>query len=104
MILKGVSPGAALVFMLAGPATNMATISVLIGLLGKRTTVVYLASIAVTAVLCGLALDWVYAAYGISAKAVIGQAGEFMPYPIQLTAALLLLAMSIRPISAIIRG
>ncbi|HCC53686.1 MAG TPA: hypothetical protein DEQ20_01970 [Desulfobulbaceae bacterium] len=97
MILKGVSPGAALVFMLAGPATNMATISVLIGLLGKRTTVVYLASIAVTAVLCGLALDWVYAAYGISAKSTLGQAGEFMPYPIQLTAALVILVLSGRP-------
>lgn len=103
MILKGVSPGAALVFMLAGPATNMATISVIIGLLGKRTTVVYLASIAVTAVLCGLALDWAYAALGISAKAVIGQAGEFMPYPIQLTAAIVILVLSIRPIYTALR-
>ncbi|OGQ85891.1 MAG: permease [Deltaproteobacteria bacterium RIFOXYD12_FULL_56_24] len=103
MILKGVSPGAALVFMLAGPATNMATLTVLIGLLGRRTTVVYLACIGVTAVLSGLALDWVYAAYGISAKAAVGQAGELMPYPVQLAAALLIVAFSIKPMYAMIR-
>ncbi|MFA7382591.1 MAG: SO_0444 family Cu/Zn efflux transporter [Desulfurivibrionaceae bacterium] len=103
MILKGVSPGAALVFMLAGPATNMATLTVLIGLLGRRTTAVYLTCLGVTAVLAGLALDWVYAAYGISAKAAVGQAGELLPYPLQLAAALLILALSVRPIYTIIR-
>lgn len=104
MILKGVSPGAALVFLLVGPATNMATLSVLVGLLGRRATAVYLGCIAVTAVLFGLALDGVYAAYGISAKAVIGQAGELVPYPLQLAGALLILALSVRPISKTIRG
>lgn len=104
MILKGVSPGAALVFLLVGPATNMATISVLIGLLGRRTTVVYLACIAITAVLFGLALDGVYAAYGISAKAVVGQAAELVPYPGQLAAALLILALSIKPLYRMVRG
>jgi len=104
MILKGVSPGAALVFMLAGPATNMATISVLVGLLGRRATGVYLVCIAVTAVLFGLALDSTYAMLGISAKAVVGQAGELAPYPVQLAAALLILALSVKPISKIIRS
>ncbi|MDG4477084.1 SO_0444 family Cu/Zn efflux transporter [Thiovibrio frasassiensis] len=103
MILKGVSPGAALVFLLVGPATNMATLSVLVGLLGKRATAVYLSCIGITAVIFGLTLDWVYAAYGISAKAVIGQAGEIIPYPLQLAAALLILALSIRPLVATIR-
>lgn len=104
MILKGVSPGAALVFMLAGPATNMATISVLVGLLGRRTTVVYLACIGVTAVFFGLALDWTYSAMDISAKAMVGQAGELMPYPAQLAAALVILALSIRPMHRMVRG
>ena len=49
LILKGVSPGAALVFLLAGPATNMATLTVLADLLGKRTTLVYLTAIGVGA-------------------------------------------------------
>ena len=42
MILKGVSPGAALVFLLAGPATNITSLTVLLGVLGKRATVIYL--------------------------------------------------------------
>ncbi|OGQ97906.1 MAG: permease [Deltaproteobacteria bacterium RIFOXYD12_FULL_55_16] len=104
LILKGVSPGAALVFLLAGPATNMATLTVLANLLGKRTTVVYLTAIAVGAILCGLAVDEIYARLGIQAKAVVGQAAEIMPYPIQLGSTLLLLALSVRPISAMIRG
>ncbi len=103
MILKGVSPGAALVFLLVGPATNMATISVLVGLLGKRATAVYLTCIAVTAVLFGLTLDWIYAINGISAKAVVGQAGELIPYPLQLAATLVILALSVRPMIALIR-
>jgi uncharacterized protein len=35
LILKGVSPGAALVFLLAGPATNITSLTVLTGILGR---------------------------------------------------------------------
>jgi len=104
LILKGISPGAALVFLLAGPATNMATLTVLANLLGKRTTLVYLTAIALGAILCGLAVDGVYALLSIEAKGVVGQAAEIMPYPVQLGATLLLLALSVRPISAMVRG
>ena len=79
LILKGVSPGAALVFLLAGPATNMASITVLLGTMGKRATAIYLAAIAVCSVLLGLAVDQVYAVLGISAKAAAGQAAEIFP-------------------------
>jgi hypothetical protein len=104
LILKGVSPGAALVFLLAGPATNMATLTVLANLLGKRTTLVYLTAIAVGAIFFGLAVDGVYALLGLQAKAVVGQAAEIMPYPVQLGSTLLLLVMSVKPISAVVRG
>ena len=57
MIHMGISPGAALVFLVSGPATNAATITTLWGLLGKGATLVYLASIAVCAVGAGLLLD-----------------------------------------------
>jgi uncharacterized protein len=98
LILKGVSPGAALVFLLVGPATNVATLSVLVGLLGKRATLLYLGSIAITAVLCGLALDAVYASLGISARAIVGQAGEILPASLQHAAALLILLLSLPPL------
>ena len=98
LILKGVSPGAALVFLLAGPATNMATLTVLTGVLGKRATAIYLASIAVCAVLFGLIVDQVYASLGISAQAVVGQASEIVPEWAGLIGALAILGMSAKPI------
>jgi uncharacterized membrane protein YraQ (UPF0718 family) len=97
LILKGVSPGAALVFLLAGPATNMASITVLLGTMGKRATAVYLAAIAVCSVLLGLAVDHVYAALGISAKAAAGQAAEIFPEWLQWVGALAVLAISLKP-------
>ena len=97
-ILKGVSPGTALVFLLVGPATNITSLSVLLGLLGKRATSLYLTSIAVVSVLCGLFLDVIYAGLGISAVAVVGQAAEIIPAPVQLIATLFLLGISIKPV------
>jgi uncharacterized membrane protein YraQ (UPF0718 family) len=98
LILKGVSPGAALVFLLAGPATNVTSLTVLFGLLGKRATAIYLASIAVVSVAFGLALDQVYAFLGISAQAVAGQAAEIIPLWAQIVGALALLGMSAKPL------
>ncbi len=100
LILKGVSPGAALVFLLAGPATNMASITVLAGVLGKRATGIYIAAIAVCSVLLGLALDQVYAALGVSAQAAAGQAAEIVPHWVQWVSALLVVAISAKPIWA----
>lgn len=104
LILKGVSPGAALVFLLVGPATNMASLSVLVGLLGKRATALYLVCIAVVSVLCGLALDAVYLYLGVSAKAVVGTAGEIMPFWVQAVSAAVLSGYSIRPLLLFFRG
>ncbi len=98
LILKGVSPGAALVFLLVGPATNAASLTMLAGLLGKRATARYLAAIAVVSVLCGLLLDAVYAAIGTSAAATIGQAAEVVPGPLAAAGAAALLAISVKPV------
>ena len=103
-ILKGVSPGTALVFLLVGPATNVTSLSVLFGLLGKRATALYLLSIAIISVLCGLAVDAIYFSLGISAVASVGQASEILPSWLMTSATLLLLVLSIRPIYTIILG
>lgn len=54
LIAKGLSPGAALVFLLAGPATNAATLTVLYRFWGKAATTLYLLSIAA----CSLIMGW----------------------------------------------
>lgn len=99
LILKGVSPGAALVFLLAGPATNVTSLTVLLGILGKRATAIYIASIAIMAVFFGLALDQIYASFGISAQAMVGQAVEIMPVWAKWAGAIFLLFLSVKPIS-----
>ena len=104
LILKGISPGAALVFLLAGPATNITSLTVLYGILGKKTTAIYLASIAVMAVVSGLALDQVYAFLGFSAQAMAGQAAEVVPRWAQIAGAIVLLAISVKPVYRAVRS
>jgi len=103
-ILKGVSPGAALVFLLVGPATNITSISMLTGLLGKRATVVYLLSISIVSVMCGLVLDQVYTALDFSAQATVGQATEIMPFWLKVAATVILSALSVQPLLGKIRN
>jgi uncharacterized membrane protein YraQ (UPF0718 family) len=98
LILKGVSPGAALVFLLVGPATNVTSLSVLFGLLGKRATAIYLVMLSLFAVLSGLVLDVIYNSFGVSASAIAGQAGEVIPYWLQLGGALIVVLLSVKPL------
>ena len=56
-IHMGASPGAALAFLISGPATNLATFTTVWKLLGTRSTLLYLRAVAASAVGCGLALD-----------------------------------------------
>jgi len=53
LMAKGVSPGAALVFLLVGPATNLASLLVVGRRMGKRTAAIYLLSLVVVALLIG---------------------------------------------------
>ncbi len=57
LIHLGASPGAALAFLIAGPATNAAAITTIWRLVGRRVTLVYLATVGCSAVVGGLALD-----------------------------------------------
>lgn len=98
LIIKGVSPGAALVFLLVGPATNVASLTVVTGILGRRATAIYLSTIAVSAVSFGLLVDQVYARLGISAQAMVGQASEVMPLWIQASGAVWVMALSVKPL------
>jgi hypothetical protein len=99
LILQGVSPGAALVFLIAGPATNITSLTVVLKILGKRATAIYLGTIAVAAVLSGLALDAVYSGLNLSPKATIGTAAELVPDWAKLAGAVILLALSVKPLA-----
>ncbi|RLC50582.1 MAG: permease [Candidatus Cloacimonadota bacterium] len=60
LILKGISPGAAFVFLVVGPATNAATITLISRALGKKTIAIYLSVISVFAILGGFLLNYIF--------------------------------------------
>lgn len=57
LMAKGLSPGTALVFLLVGPATNIATMLVVARDLGRRSLLIYLVSIGFVAIVLGVAVD-----------------------------------------------
>ncbi len=59
LLMKGVSPGAAIVFLMAGPATNAATITVIGNALGKKSLFAYLSSVISGAIGFGLLINHV---------------------------------------------
>ncbi len=75
LIVAGLSPGAALAFLISGPATNSAALTTLWKVLGRRTTVVYLVTVALGAVGIGLLVDGVIASGVVPASAFIDTAG-----------------------------
>jgi len=96
LVLKGLSPGAALVFLLAGPATNAATMTVIAKHLGKTATVVYTTAIAVCSLAMGWAVNRIYIWADIDVMAWTRQAEhttESFLYPVS---ALILLVLLLR--------
>lgn len=73
LLMKGISPGALLVFLMAGPATNAATITVVGKNLGKKTLFIYLGSIIAGSILFGLILDYFFPESWFIAKVMSGE-------------------------------
>jgi uncharacterized membrane protein YraQ (UPF0718 family)/copper chaperone CopZ len=72
MIVAGFSPGAALVFLMVGPATNATTIAMVWKVMGRRTAVIYLLSVLGCAIAAGLTMDYVYQALNLTLPAMSG--------------------------------
>lgn len=105
LVMKGLSPGAALVFLVAGPATNVATITMVGGILGKRTLGIYLGSIVICTLIMAFVTDTVYGLMGMSAEVQAGvTARELIPYWLELTAAIVLGCLIVRVYWRKIRG
>jgi len=76
LMLSGISPGAALVFMLAGPATNIATLMVVKNELGVRSLAGYLTGVIFTALIMGLSFDALLSYFDISITVTMGHHDE----------------------------
>ena len=66
LVAKGVSPGAALVFLMTGPATNTGTIAIIVSQFGARFASVYVVGVIAVTVVLGVLIDVLLLAAGLS--------------------------------------
>lgn len=100
MLAAGVSPGAVLVFLLAGPATNLATIGAVRQEFGSRYAACYLAAMSGCALGFGLLTDALVGWLGIDIATTLHSSGEMLPFWLSLSAAIVLLVLATPPLRA----
>ncbi|MBN1765594.1 MAG: SO_0444 family Cu/Zn efflux transporter [Sedimentisphaerales bacterium] len=61
LIVAGMSPGSALVLLMAGPTTNIATMGTIYRTFGKQVLIIYLSTVAIMSISLGLIFDWLLA-------------------------------------------
>jgi uncharacterized membrane protein YraQ (UPF0718 family)/copper chaperone CopZ len=89
LVAAGLPPGAALVFLMAGPATNVATIGAIHRRFGSATTAIYLGTIIAGSILFAVAFDWLLTATPIA----VPDCHDHAPSPWNVASAILLLAL-----------
>jgi hypothetical protein len=94
LIMKGMSPGAALVFLLTGPATNAIGITTIAKVVGKRSVGIYLTVICVASLTAGYVLNLFVGYFGFSQVITLHHQG-MLPYWLKLTGSGILAAMLI---------
>ncbi|MCH7504809.1 SO_0444 family Cu/Zn efflux transporter [PVC group bacterium] len=105
MLAKGASPGVAFVFLAAGPVSNMASITIVNNMLGKKFTILYLAVISIGAILMGLLLDGLYAFFGWDALSDISDTVvEHQMTPIGLMAGIIMFILVALSLKRILRN
>jgi hypothetical protein len=98
LILAGVSPGAVLVFLMVGPATNIAGLALVSRELGMKVTAVYLAGISVISIAMGLLLEYLLQTTNWQVDVRLGEANMMLPMTLTWGSAILLLVFAIKPL------
>ncbi|MCH1930809.1 permease [Shewanella sp. A25] len=96
LLLAGVSPGAVLVFMMAGPATNIATLGVVSNELGKRALFGYLSGVLGVALVAGLVVNYLVDSFGFVVMPQIGHEHQMLPSWLVATSGIVLAALMAR--------
>ncbi|SFW99391.1 SO_0444 family Cu/Zn efflux transporter [Marinospirillum alkaliphilum] len=98
LLLTGMSPGMALVFLLAGPVTSLATLGVFRREFGNRALALYLTGILGSSVLLGWLLDATLQTLGINPVIHASQAQELLPEWLEWLALVVLALLIIKPL------
>ena len=97
LLLSGVSPGAVLVFMLAGPATNIASLGVIKSELGNRAIAAYLVGVIATAMAFGMLTNYLASVWELNISSYAAQHQHSEPGVLTIVCAIALaVAMSIQ--------
>ena len=75
LILKGVSPGAAFVFLMVGPAMNAMSVTTVASLIGRKAAAAYVVTIIAGAILCGCAVNFFIGVSGTAEAACCAHHG-----------------------------
>ena len=90
LMMKGLSPGAALVMLMAGPAVNLASILVVHKSMGRRFTTIYLMTIVGFAILFGLLLNSTGIDFTVAAQDACCMSSSALPSPFKIICATVL--------------
>jgi len=92
LMLKGLNPGAAFVFLMVGPATNSTALTVIIKEFGMKAAVIFLSSIVVCSLLMGSLLNFVYQLFNVDVVTHLMKHSKFLPIEVEIIASLFLVA------------
>lgn len=95
LVAKGFSPGAALIFLMTGPATNTGTIAIIISQFGVRFASIYVGAVIAVTVVLGIAIDMIVLAFGLSIAVNLSASHSTAILFLQWAGAILLLALTI---------
>ncbi|WP_296055854.1 SO_0444 family Cu/Zn efflux transporter [uncultured Amphritea sp.] len=98
LLAAGMSPGAILVFLLVGPATNIASLGILSRELGVRAVIIYLCGISSCAVLLGLTTDAVLTSQSLAVGTAMGYNDSVTFTVLKWISAAILLLLAVKPL------
>ncbi len=97
LLQKGLSPGAGLVFLIAGPATNAITLSFVRSKMGKVSFYLYLFNIIIVSGLLGILFNFLTSSAEIDAR-LLGGGGQMLPMNLKITAGIILFLLIVNGI------
>ena len=101
-IMAGLSPGTALVFMMAGPATNISTLGVIRNEMGTSVLIRYLLGVTVSAITFALLLDLGLNFFAINIAEQMKHSHELLPQWFGLSCTALITFLAIKPLRKLI--
>jgi len=101
-IMAGLSPGTALVFMMAGPATNISTLGIIKSEMGGAVLIHYLLGVALCALGFATLLDFGLSFFAINITDQMAHSHEMLPQWFGLTCAALIAFLAIKPLRKLV--